>query len=214
MRRLFRWAFRVLVLCLVVVVGLLLSLDHLARELAERKLRAATGLEARLGRLNVGLLSPTLTFEKLRLYNRADFGGAPLVEIADGRLEYDPGELLAGRLRCRLLRLEIAELNLVVNRAGALNIPLAANSPPPGTPRPPRDIAGLRFRGIDTLNLSLGRVTAVKLNAPQVVREVNARLHNRVFTRLDSVEDLQFQLGVLLLEQNGGVGLVEYLGRP
>ena len=212
MRRLFRWAFRGLILLLLLVVILLLSLDHLARAALERRLRFETGMEARIGSVSLGLLYPSLTIENLRLYNPPQFGGSPLIQVAELHVEYNRRELFAGRLHCQLLRCDVTELNLVANRKGQFNLGM----PAPGQGAPPKarrreEIAGLVFTGIDTLNFSLGRVTALRMSDPRRLRELNPRLRNRVLTNLASEEDLMFQLGVVLLEQNGGVSLLEFL---
>lgn len=213
MRRLFRWAFRGFLLLIVLVVALLLSLDSIARAVAERRIRAETGLEARIGSLSLGLLSPTLTMENLRIYNSPEFGGSPLLEVGEFHLEYDRQELWAGRLRCRLVRVDLRELNLVVSQPGRINLALPVGGSPPLPSRLPRKIAGLRFLGIDTLNLSLGRITALRMRDPKTVRELNARLRHRILTGIVSEEDLWFKLGVVVLEQNGGVSLFEFLSK-
>lgn len=43
----------------------------------------------RLGRLEIGLLNPKVTIENFVLYNAAEFGGAPMVDLPELHVEYD-----------------------------------------------------------------------------------------------------------------------------
>src|SRR5262245_22829621 len=105
MRFLIRWAIRLFIIFIVFLVALVLLKDTLFKALLEYRVRARTGLDVRIGRLEVGLSSPRLVMEDFKLYNSAEFGGSPLVEIPELRMEYDPTALATCRLHLRLLRL-------------------------------------------------------------------------------------------------------------
>src|SRR5579859_7625026 len=100
----FRWAFRVLIVLIVLVVAGILLLDTLAREYVEYQIHSQTGMETKIGRVRVGLLNPRLTIENMVLYNDAAFGGSPFVEMPELHVEYDRDSLLAHKLKCKLLR--------------------------------------------------------------------------------------------------------------
>ena len=57
-----------------------------------------------------------------KLYNSAAFGGLPFVDMPEFHMEYDPAALMAGRLHIKLLRLNLAEVDLVRNAAGQTNL--------------------------------------------------------------------------------------------
>ena len=60
---------------ILLVVALVLSKDTILKALLERQIRAQTGMDAKIGKLSVGLLSPVATVEKFKLYNAPEFGG-------------------------------------------------------------------------------------------------------------------------------------------
>ena len=185
MRFIVRWLFRLLLLAIVLAIGLILAKDLLARELIASRLRAATGLETRLDRCDLGLLAPTLTLEHLRFYNPPAFGGAPFLDLAELHLEYDRAALAEGRLHLTLLRLDVAELTQVDGPDGGSNLQdiiAALSSRPPGGSR-------LQFAGIDTLNLSFGTFKRHALATPERARVVDLKIHNAVFTNLRTARD-------------------------
>src|SRR5688500_2313291 len=102
MKTLFRWLVRLAVtlvlLSIVLVVVALLLKDVIAKNIAERNLRSETGLDAKISKLEVGLLTPTLNLEGMKLYNAAEFGGGTFLEMPELRMEYIPGEVRDGRL--------------------------------------------------------------------------------------------------------------------
>ncbi len=185
MRFIVRWLFRLLLLALVLALGLLLAKDILARELIASRLRAATGLETRLDRCDLGLLAPTLTLEHLRFYNPSAFGGAPFLDLAELHLEYDRAALAEGRLHLTLLRLDVAELTQVDGPDGRSNLQAilaALSSRPPGGSR-------LQFAGLDTLNLSFGTFKHYALTDPGRAQIVDLKIRNAVFTNLRTSND-------------------------
>jgi uncharacterized protein involved in outer membrane biogenesis len=191
MRRLFRWLFRLLILMIVLAVALVLLKDTLVKALAEWQIHRRTGLDATIRSLEVGLFSPTLTTEGLKLFNPAGFGGTAFIEIQEVRFEYDFPKAMIGKARLRVLRVNLAELNIVRNQAGQTNLvaileilernrmarekPMPQSSLAPtgqGTNQAPalqpvttkpRDAV---FDGIDRLYLSLGTVKFTDLGQP------------------------------------------------
>src|SRR4051812_15473543 len=98
-----RWLFRLLVLVIVLVVAAVLLLDTIARAVVEARLRRQTGMEVKVGSVSVGLMSPVLTIENLKLYNTAEFGGSPFLDMPELHVEYDRGALWSRRLHCKLV---------------------------------------------------------------------------------------------------------------
>ncbi len=71
------------------VIVALLSVDSLARTAMESSIRAQTGMEAQVGKVNVGFIRPTLRVENFTLYNSAEFSGSPMLTLPEIFLEYD-----------------------------------------------------------------------------------------------------------------------------
>lgn len=192
---LFRWAFRLLVLVLVLSVGLILLKDILLKELLQNRFRTATGLEARIGRLEVSLFSPTVTIENLRLFNPPEFGGLPLLIAPELHAEYDRPRLRDRKLRLNLLRLNISELTMVQNASGRGNLEaiLAGLNQRLAT----GGQAFFSFDGIQALNLTVGELKRVRLGPPNAVQTFPAGIKNEVITGLMTPRDLALTLARL-----------------
>jgi uncharacterized protein involved in outer membrane biogenesis len=194
MRFLARWVFRLFILLLACAVALILSKDVLVKSLVEHHIRARSGMDVNIGRLELGLLSPTLTLEDVRIFNRAEFGGSPFLEMPDLHLEYDVGALARRRLHLFLLRLTVTEINVVEARNGQTNLAFAL--PDLATDAPPSQaddfrLFGLKFGGIDTLNLSVGKIRYTSFRRPESTTQVALGVRNAVYTHIRSVTDLK-----------------------
>lgn len=198
MRFVVRWLFRLLILLLVLVAGLLLLKDLILKELLQSQLRRETGLEVRLGRLELGLLSPTLTLEDLRLYNPPEFGGAVFLHVAEFHLEYDLAALQQRQLHLRLLRVNLAEATVVENPAGQSNLDFIGGRLRRKQAAAPK--SELAFTGLDTLNLSLGRLNRVNLKNPTQVEVTNLGIRNEIYTNLRNQQDVLLALGRLVFK--------------
>lgn len=221
MRFLFRWAFRLFLVIVVLVVALLLLKDTLLKSYAEARIRRQTGMEARLGKLEVGVFSPTLTVEDFRLYNRAEFGGSPLLDVPELHLECDASALASRKLRFKLVRLHIRELNIVEDQAGRTNVSDWLGELEKVMTTPGRG-GSAEFGGIETLNVTLGKIRYGSLKQPAQVSEVELGLKNQIFTNVQSMEELYgllvkvlFQKGVTIsLSGSRGGSPRPGLGRP
>lgn len=187
MKFLFRWLFRIVVLTLLLGVALVLFKDAILEEITEQRLAARTGLEIRIDRLEVALLSPAITIEGFRIYNPAEFGGTPFLDFHELHVEYDRARLARGELELRLLRIDLDELSLVRDRQGQWNFQEISRRIKEHTP--PDERFTLDFAGIDILNLSVGRVKRVDLAAPDNVQVFRADLRDELFTDLRAPGD-------------------------
>lgn len=193
-----RWAFRLLILVIVLIVAGLLLKDTIAKSIAENRIRAETGLEAKIGKLEIGLFNPTLSIEDLKLYNNADFGGSPLLDVAELHVEYDRDALANQKVHLKLLRLNLSEIYVVRNKAGKSNLGLAKlNLWPEGQGK--TDDKALKFAGIDTLNLTLGKVKQTTLDQTDKPVEFNLGINNAVVTGLATRKDFEDKLTPILL---------------
>lgn len=197
MKFLFRWIFRLCVLLTLVVMGILLLKDTILEEVVEGQLAAATGLRVGVDRLEAGILRPTLTMEGLRIYNPAEFGGAPLVQLRELHLEYDRMALARRRLTLRLLRLDLEELTLVQDTAGRWNFQVVGDqiSRLAAERAEPFD-----FGGIDVLDVSIGTVKRYRMAAPQDVETLRLNLRDELFTGLHTPADFLLAAGRLAVK--------------
>jgi hypothetical protein len=189
-RFVFRWAFRLLLLVLVLVIGLLLLKDNLARSFAEQRIRRDTGFDVKIGRLELGLLSPNVTVENFVLYNPPEFGGAKLIDAPEIHFEYNAKELALRRVHLNFLRLRVNELNIVQNneRTNIVELLHGSRAGTPGASSSART-RGYRFTGIDLLNLSVGRVRYLHLQRPKRNQDIKLALENHMVRDIRSEED-------------------------
>ena len=122
MKRLFKWMLRLILLVIALLVLLILFKDSILRAATERRIRAKTGMDVKIGKFSSSLLSPVVNIEHLKLYNTAEFGGGPFLEVAEIHAELDPFALLRRKLRVTLMRFNLAELDVVKNEAGQTNV--------------------------------------------------------------------------------------------
>lgn len=203
MRFLFRWAFRLFLVLVVLIVALVLLKDSLLKSYAEARIQARTGLETRIGRLHSGLFSPTLTIEQLKVYNHAQFGGSPLLHVPELHVEWRLPPLALRRLHFRLVRLEVSEINVVQNKTGNTNVTtfITEFEKLCATNAPPAEVFGFAFSGIDMLNLSLGKVKHFNLKHPDQTSEVDLNLKNEIISEVKTPAQLNDAVLTALLKK-------------
>jgi uncharacterized protein involved in outer membrane biogenesis len=213
LRWVFRWLFRLLILLILLAVAGLLLLDTIAREITIHRLEKRTGLEVKIGRMNVGLFQPRLTIENLVIYNRAEFGGSPLLDLPELHLECDRSPLFYTDFHFKLVRLNLARLNLVEDakgrrNLGMLNQQLQKSGGTPGwEPGAGNSAATAKhFPRIDTLNLSLGRATYMNMKNPRRVSELVFDVHNQVYTAVTNNYQIQTLLLAILINRQNLLG--------
>lgn len=211
MKFIFKWGLRLLLLAVVLAAIFFLSLDSFLRAAIERNLRQQTGLHADIGRFHLGLTQPVLEIKQLQLYNSAQFGGTPFLDIPEIHVEYDRAALARGELHLTLLRFNLGELEVVKSLDGQTNLCSlglalpAKNSVAAGANPGLADFkrrTGLEFKGIDCLNVSIGRFKYVDLQDRKNDREQTIGVENFVLTNVTSGADLA-GLGLLVGLRSG-----------
>jgi uncharacterized protein involved in outer membrane biogenesis len=189
MRRLIRCALYLFIVLVVLFVAAVLLLDTIVKQVVQSRLRARTGMDARIGMVDVGLLSPTITIENFKLYNTADFGGSVFIDMPELHLEYDPLAIRSGKLHFKLVRLDLAEVALVQDKKGRLNV-LDLEKRSRSASRGKKSFADdLKFTGIDTFNLSLGRFRLSNLASGRE-EEIQFGIKNQISRNVRSEADL------------------------
>lgn len=187
----FRWAFRFLLLAIVAAIGLFLLKDLLIKEITQKRIQRQTGLQVRIGAMQTALLSSTLSIQNLVIYNPAEFGGGPLVDVPDLHLEYAYGNPASQGIKLKLLRLDIRELNIIQNNSGETNIITILDKV---APEILRKRSGQKsngsFGGIDMLNLSVGKVRYIHLAHPKRNQEIDVGMRHAIVQNIRTEDDL------------------------
>jgi uncharacterized protein involved in outer membrane biogenesis len=201
MRRLVRWALYIFIVLTVMVVAGVLLLNSIAREIVESRLRARTGMDVRIERIDVGLLSPTITIENLKLYNTADFGGSIFIDMPELHLEYDPQAIRSRQFHFKLVRLDLAEVAVVKDKKGRFNVQTMQKKNVEASQRKKSSIDEFKFTGVDTFNLTLGKFRLSNLGSGRE-EEINFGIKNQISHNVKSEADLA-GLSLLLAARSG-----------
>jgi hypothetical protein len=189
----FRWLFRLLVLAIVLTVAAVLLKDTIIKSLTASALSKRTGLEVRIGQMEVGLMTPTVTMERVVIYNSAEFGGAAFLEIPELHFRYDLHDARRRVTHLELLRLHIHEINVVESDRGKTNLLEVLNRVVPGGfgLGPIKGSGKIEhFKGIDTLNLTVDRVKYLSLRNPRHNQDVEVGIKNDLIQNTRTQQDI------------------------
>jgi uncharacterized protein involved in outer membrane biogenesis len=190
----FKWVFRLFALAVVLVVVLLLSLNSIVRILMEHNIREQTGMDAEIGRVEIGWIEPTFEIRDVKIYNSLAFGGTPFLDIPEIHVEYDRVALAKKELHLKLLRLNLSELDIVKSKNGQINVFVSAKAKKPGTAAPGtpsfQKQTGFEFKGIDALNVSFNEEKFIDLQNPHNNREQTVGIQNCVVPDVKTTRDL------------------------
>lgn len=207
-RFVFRWAFRLLILAIVLVVALILLKDTILKNIAETQIRKSTGMDVKIGALHVSLTEPIFNLENFVLYNTAEFGGGTFIDVPDLHLEFYP-DTAKRELRFKLVRMNVRELNIVESQQGHTNISSVAGALE-SLQAGHTNTHDAVFQGIDTLNLSIGKIRYVDMRRPQRNQEIKLALQNEVIRNVRTWDDMAAILFKVLLR----AGFSIYFDQP
>ena len=164
MKTFFRWLFRACVALVILAVALaviaVLLKDVIAKSLTERNLRQNTGMDAKIAKMEIGLATPVVNLEGLKLYNTDDFGGSTFLEMPELRVEYATDDVRAGKVRFKTVRMNLAEVHIIKNKAGKTNLEMMQkhSKKKSGEKDGGGGVPGVDFGGIDALYLTVGKI--------------------------------------------------------
>lgn len=202
---LFKWLFRFFLLAVVITVAVLLSFNSLLRVMIEHNIRAQTGMDAEIGRVEFGWSEPTIEIRDLKIYNPPSFGGTPFLNLPEIHIEYDRAALLKRELHLTLLRLNLAELDIVRSKKGTLNVLSLgkATRGKSGAAQPSfKSETGYQFEGIDELNVSFNKAKFIDLENSHNNHEQMIGLANCVVPDVRSANDLAGLVLIIDLRSN------------
>jgi uncharacterized protein involved in outer membrane biogenesis len=195
-KRLFRWALYLFIVVVVLVVAAVLLLDTIVKQVVQSRLRSATGMEVRIGKMDIGLGTPTIAIEDLKIYNTPEFGGSLFLSVPEIYVDYDRAAIRAHKVHLNLVRITLAEMDVVQDKKGRNLQSIAEKSQAVGE-EVKKQMSAFTFTGLDTLNVTLQKLRLWRLDSAARVEEVNFGISNEVFTNLKTGEDWQ-NMAVLL----------------
>lgn len=67
-RRLFRWALYLFIVAVVLVVAAVLLLNTIVKQVVQSRLRSETGMDVKIGKMDIGLSTPTIAIEDFKVF--------------------------------------------------------------------------------------------------------------------------------------------------
>ncbi|HJO08271.1 MAG TPA: hypothetical protein QGH16_00360 [Verrucomicrobiota bacterium] len=194
MRFLFRWAFRLLILLMVVVIGLFLTKDALAKWWIVSEFREH-GMDARIGQFEIGFpLNSTVSAYDVTIWNLPEYGGAPMLKIDRLFIDCDFSELMNVRRKLkphfRLVNVDITEFNLVETNAGARNLISLPDAVAKSSAQLALGESPLYFT-ISTLTFSWERLKFSHLADTGKSRDVNINIEDYTVQEVEKLSDLR-----------------------
>jgi uncharacterized protein involved in outer membrane biogenesis len=203
--KIFRWLVFLIVVAIIIAI---LALNTVLKAVTEKRIRDATGMDAEIGKLSFGLLTPTVTLGDFKLYSPPDFGGTPFLNISELHAEYDLKALRKHELHLTLLRLNLEEIDVVKNQAGRTNVFSIlglVRAKQPGASANTNSVTwltGFKFTGVDLMNISIGKARLIDLKDQNLNRWVDISLENQIIKNVKSPADLA-GLGALIWLRGG-----------
>ena len=189
-------------------IAVFFSLPHFVKFTAEKRISAATGMQASIGSISMDPSTASIHVQDLRLQNDPSFGGNTFVEMPDLFLQYDQSALLTGRLLLKSVRIQISKIEIVENVDGGFNLAALQQRKTEFIQEPmPRsatsNAAPMEFDGIELLNLSLGRVQFTSQRDPTLNWMGDLNIKEETFRNLKT--ELDFQTAALVLVLKAGL---------
>ena len=201
MKKLFKWLFRLILVLVLLAVVLVLLLDPIAKALAERQIREQTGLGVKIGKVSIGLRSPTLALENFKLVNSRDFGGSTFIDVPELDVQYDLQAIRAKKVHLNLLRVNLGELHIVQNKDGKTNLQALQERQKQREQASGSSGSKARFEGIDTLKLTIGKLKFTSEKTPANNEETYVGYKNETVKNVHSFKDLEPLITRIRLEK-------------
>lgn len=200
----------VLAVLVVLVAGLGLGKNVLAKSLVEKTVHIATGLKLKMSSLKIGILKTNISINQLRLMNPKGFKDPVMLDVPEIAVDYNLRDIIGGNIHLEDVRFDLKEVLIVKNTDGSLNIDAIKSAGSKGgasqksTEKPaetakPADTSAKKpvTIAIDHLYLKIGRVVYKDYTAgvnPKVMTfDLNLNEEHRNITNINSL------IGIIVL---------------
>lgn len=176
-RKLFKWAFRLVFLAAVTLVLVAIGHNTVLRLVLEDRIQAATGLETTVGRVRLDWTRPRIRLSHVRLFNPSILGGKPFLDIIEAQVTYDFTDLFSKRFRVRKLQVVIEDIRLVRQGVGLSTASLLNRHREGARPIGDTLVDPLTFVGVDSLTFSVERYLYLDYAQPSQSQGLRVRWH-------------------------------------
>ena len=185
---------RILLILFAVSALLFLAKGTIAKMAVSAGVRSVTGLGLRVQRMEVGVFRSRVIVRGLKVLNPAGFPEEVMADLPEIYVDYDLPALFRGTAHLTEMRLELKELIVVKNAAGALNlnsIKTVQKAKQEGPAQPAQANAGKKPAvRIDDLHLKIGKVVYKDYTrgSPPQIQEFPVHLDQRYRNITDPME--------------------------
>jgi len=116
------WIRRVVVALAIVVTGVVLMRNAVAKSVLSTGIHVITGLPADVKSVNVDLFRQAVGVRDLEIFQPDGFPDGVMVSVPEIYIDYRLGEFLSGTAHIEQMRLHVAELHVVKAENGRLNL--------------------------------------------------------------------------------------------
>lgn len=165
----------VLVAVVLIVVLLVAARNIIIKAGASATIKAITGVELKIGSLDIGLFKPVIYIKDLKLLNPAKYPEQMMMSMPELYVRYDLPSIMKGTVHLPEIRLSLNEFIVVKNADGNINVnELTALQPKTAgktqTPEAKQQGPAPQIK-IDLLELQIGKVVYKEYRATGAPRE-------------------------------------------
>jgi hypothetical protein len=177
-------AITVAVILGIIIGGVIIFKDTIARYSVSQGVKAVTGLTLEMGSLDIGVFKPVVTVIDMKLFNPPDYPDKLMADIPVFSADYDFGAFLKGKVHLRELRINLKNLEVVKNEKNRVNLESLEALKPKGT-GPAPEIK------IDKLVLDIGKVSYKGYSRffKPTISEFNLNIHE-TYENIDNPQSL------------------------
>jgi uncharacterized protein involved in outer membrane biogenesis len=176
----------ILVFFVIFLVLILLGKNLIAKNAVKGGVKAVTGLEMDIEKMDVGVLNTLIGINRMKLYNPPDYTDRVMIDMPEIYVDYNLSAFLEGKAHLEEVRIDLKELTVVKNRDGKLNIE-SLNVARKEEEKVKTEEEKKSEMKIDRLDLKIGKVAYKDFSAgPEpAVREYSLDLHETFHNMTD-----------------------------
>jgi len=175
----------------IVILGVVLVLARnlIIKAGAGATIKAISGVDMKIGTLDVGLFRPAVLIKDLKLFNPASFPEKLMMDMPELYVKYDLPSILKGFIHLPELRVNLKEFVVVKTPNGDINLNSLQSLQPKGEGNPPK-------MQIDVMELNIGTVVykEYRASAAPRVTEFKIDLHERY----ENISDPNVLVGLIV----------------
>lgn len=188
------------VVVLIVLIGLGLAKNTIAKMAVEAGVKLATGLDLRMDSLKVGLIKTDLHIQNLRILNPKGFHDPVMLDMPEIYVDYRLSEIIRGKIYLDTVRLHLKEFTVVKNEAQEVNLDSLSvvKEGKEKSPKPKKKDSKPPHFQIDLFDLQIGRVVYKDYSkgGEPSVKTFNINLHEQ----FKNVTNPQALISIILLK--------------